>query len=112
MTRGRHDLKIVPYTSLRAAVLTSTVVVLALSPLLALKPDVLQSTRAMPAHIAGRFREPTGFQQSASGQYFVFDRRAHTVFGVDEAQTSAWEIVQIGSEPGRIINPAAFSVAP
>jgi hypothetical protein len=65
-----------------------------------------------PAHIAGRFREAAGFQQSASGQYFIFDRRAHAVFGVDEAQTSSWEVVRIGAEPGRIIDPTAFSVAP
>ena len=65
-----------------------------------------------PAHVAGRFREPTGFQQSASGQYFVFDRRAHTVYGLDERQTSAWEIVTIGAEPGRIIDPTAFAVEP
>jgi hypothetical protein len=78
----------------------------------ALRPDVLRSSGAIPAHIAGRFREPVGFQQSKSGQYFVFDRRAHTVYGIDEQQTSSWEIVQIGAEPGRIIDPTAFAVEP
>jgi hypothetical protein len=76
------------------------------------KPDVVRSAGAIPANIAGRFREPIGFQQAASGQYFVFDRRAHTVYGIDETQTSVWEIVQIGAEPGRIIDPTAFSVEP
>ena len=38
-------------------------------------PTCCSPSGAVPAHIAGRFREPTGFQQSASGQYFVFDRR-------------------------------------
>lgn len=66
----------------------------------------------MAAHVAGRFREPTGFQQSASGQYYVFDRRAHTVFGLDERQSSTWEIVRIGGEPGRIIDPTAFACEP
>jgi hypothetical protein len=84
---------------------------LLLSPLAALAPDIVQSTGAVPAHITGRFREPTAFQQSASGQYFVFDRRSHAVFGVDEAQTGSWEIIQIGAEAGRIIDPTAFSVA-
>jgi hypothetical protein len=78
----------------------------------ALKPDVLRSSGAVPAHVAGRFREPTGFQQSSSGQYFVFDRRGHTVYGLDERQSSAWEIIQIGAEPGRIIDPTAFAVEP
>ena len=78
----------------------------------ALKPDVLQSSGAVPPHIAGKFREPTGFQQSASGQYFVFDRRAHVVHGLDAQQASSWEIVHIGGEEGRIIDPTAFAVAP
>jgi hypothetical protein len=78
----------------------------------ALTPDVLQSTAALPAHLAGQFREATGFQQSSSGQYFVFDRRGHTVYGVDRGQTRAWKIVTIGAESGRIIDPTAFAVAP
>jgi hypothetical protein len=81
-----------------------------LSPLAGL--DIVHSTGAVPPHIAGRFRDAAGFQQSASGQYFIFDRRAHAVYGIDEAQTSSWEIVKIGAEPGRIIDPTAFSVAP
>jgi len=78
----------------------------------ALKPDVLRSTGAVPAHIAGRFRDAAGFQQSSSGQYFVFDRRSHVVFGLDSEQSSAWEIVHIGGEEGRIIDPTAFAVEP
>jgi hypothetical protein len=79
---------------------------------LALGPDVLRSVDAIPAHIAGRFREPFGFERSASGQYFVFDRRSQIVWGVDARGDSAWEIVHIGNEPGRILNPFAFAVAP
>lgn len=78
----------------------------------ALKPDVLRSAGAIPPHVAGRFREPIGFQQSASGQYFIFDRRLHAVFGVDEQKSGSWEIIQIGAEPGRIIDPTAFAVEP
>jgi len=80
--------------------------------LAAIGADVLRSSAAVPAHIAGRFREPTGFQQAASGQYFVFDRRAHVVFGLDSERSSAWEIVHIGGEEGRIIDPTAFAVEP
>jgi len=83
-----------------------------LSPvvLLALRADVLESIDAIPAHLAGRFRDVAGFERSASGQYFVFDRRSQIVFGIDDRHSSAWEIVHIGSEPGRIINPVAFAV--
>jgi hypothetical protein len=75
-------------------------------------PEILQSAGAVPAHVAGRFRNAIGYQQSSSGQFFVFDRRAHTVFGMDAEQASSWEIVQIGAESGRIIDPTAFAVAP
>src|SRR5580704_376175 len=92
--------------------LIALTVVLAASPLVALNTEVLRSTGAIPPHIGGRFLEPAGFQQAASGQYFVFDRRGHTVYGIDAQQTSAWDVVHIGSEPGRILDPTAFAVAP
>ena len=78
----------------------------------AIAPETISVRRTVPPEIAGHFRDPRGFQQSASGQYFVFDRRGHTVFGVDEPHEGYWRIVQIGAEPGRIIEPTAFSVAP
>jgi len=81
-------------------------------PVVALAVELLRSTGAVPAHVAGQFREPAGFQQSASGQYFVFDRRGHTVYGIDAEQSSAWQIVTIGGESGKIIDPTAFAVEP
>ena len=79
----------------------------------ALAPEVLRSTGAVPAHVAGQFREPVGFQQSASGQYFVFDRRAPhrlrarraAVERVDDRARSA------ASRAGSSI-PTAFAVEP
>ena len=91
---------------------TAAVAIVAIAVVDARSPEILRSISAVPAHVAGRFREAIGFQQSDSGQYFVFDRRAHTVFGIDNAQASSWEIVQIGAESGRIIDPTAFAVAP
>jgi hypothetical protein len=71
------------------------------SSLFALKPDILRSAGAVPAHIAGKFREPTGFQQSSSGQYFVFDRRAHVVHGLDAEQSSSSSRTAPSSSPTR-----------
>jgi hypothetical protein len=96
---------------LKSAICIAAIVLVSVS-LAALTPEVLRSTGAVPAHVAGQFRQPAGFQQSASGQYFVFDRRAHTVYGLDAQQSSAWEIVTIGGESGRIIDPTAFAVEP
>jgi hypothetical protein len=85
---------------------------LALSLLaLAIGPDVVRSVDAIPAGVAGRFRDPAGFERSSSGQYFVFDRRSQIVYGLDARGETAWEVVHIGNEPGRILNPFAFSVA-
>jgi hypothetical protein len=95
----------------RAFVLCVALILCGLS-LAAIAPEVLRSVEAIPPDIAGRFRDASGFQASASGQYFVFDRRAHSVFGIDAARTTVWRIVEIGAEPGRIIDPTAFSVAP
>lgn len=71
----------------------------------------MRSLRGLPADIVGVFREPIAFEQSASGQYFVFDRLAHTVYGVDAEMQGSWKIVQIGQEAGRIIEPTAFALA-
>jgi len=61
--------------------------------------------------VVGLFRDPIGFKQTANGDYYVFDRRGHTVFRVDPAGTAATKLVQIGAEDGRLIEPSAFDVA-
>ena len=71
---------------------------------------VLRSTGGLPAHIADSFEKPLGFQQSDTGQYFVFDRRAHAVFTV--ANDAAKKVTEVGAEPGRIIDPSAFDIDP
>ena len=43
----------------------------------AIGPRILEPVRSVPPHLAGRFRDARGFQQSSTGQYYVFDRRAH-----------------------------------
>ena len=73
--------------------------------------EVLQSVSALPPHLAGLFSEPAGFHQLRSGGYLVFDRRGHTVYGIDAAMTAATKIVQVGQETGRIIQPVAFAVS-
>jgi hypothetical protein len=74
--------------------------------------DVLKASGGVPAHIAGRFTEPIGFQQAGDGRYYVFDRRAHTVYRIDAERSAATKIVQIGQEEGRIIEPTAFDLDP
>ena len=78
----------------------------------ALQVEVLHSVGGIPPHIVGMFHDPVAFQQAASGQYFVFDRRGHTVYSIDPARATASKLIEIGHEEGRVIEPAAFDVAP
>jgi hypothetical protein len=90
----------------RAAILLPLLWVVPPAP----RVEVLQSTGGLPAHIAGSFRDPFGFQQTDRGQYFVFDRRAHAVFTV--AGDAPKKVVDIGAEAGRVIDPTAFDIDP
>lgn len=91
---------------------TSVFVFLSAIGVSALSVETIRSTGAVPPHIAGQFREPLGFQQSKDGQYYVFDRRAHTVFSIDDQMARFRQVVMIGAEDGRIIDPTAFAVEP
>ena len=73
--------------------------------------EVLKAVGSLAPHVVGLFRDPIGFKQTASGDYYVFDRRGHTVYAVNAAGTTATKLVQIGAEEGRLIEPSAFDVA-
>ena len=66
----------------------------------------------LPVEIVGEFREPLGYQRTPAGQQFVFDRRGHTVYGIDAGATASRKLVAIGGEAGRVIEPTAFDAAP
>lgn len=72
--------------------------------------ETLRSTGGLPAHIVGAFQRPVGFQQTDSGQYFVFDRRAHAVYTV--ASETVKKIIEVGAEAGRVLDPSAFDIDP
>lgn len=74
--------------------------------------EVLRSTGGLPAHIVGAFREPSVFQQTPDGRYFVFDRRGQAVHRIDRERTAATRIVQVGPEDGRIVGASTFDLGP
>lgn len=78
----------------------------------AVRVDIVRSTGGLPPHIAGLFEEPLGFQQAPGGSYYVFDRRGHTVYAVDSDRSVARKLIEIGQEPGRVLQPRGFDVAP
>jgi hypothetical protein len=73
--------------------------------------EVLKSVSGLAPDVVGLFRDPIGFKQTANGDYYVFDRRGHTVYAVDASGAAARRLVQIGAEDGRLIEPSAFDVA-
>jgi hypothetical protein len=77
----------------------------------ALDVEIVRAIGGLPPHIVGTFEEPINFQQSATGTYYVFDRRGHSVHAVDAERTTARKLVEIGAEDGRIIQPTGFDTA-
>jgi len=72
----------------------------------------LDSSNALPPDIMGRFREPVGCERVPDGPTYVFDRRGHSVHTVDSDDRTFRTLVEIGGEPGRLLEPSAFDVAP
>jgi len=90
----------------------------ALAALLSLGPlharervELLRSTGGLPAHIAGVFQTPLGFQETDDGRYFVFDRRAHAVYTI-AGDGPPRKIIEVGQEKGRVLDPSAFDIDP
>ena len=73
-------------------------------------PETLQSVAGLAPHLVGLFGEPAAFQQSPAGDYFVFDRRGHTVARIDAGMTASTPVVAIGHEDGRILRPFGFDL--
>ncbi len=73
-------------------------------------PQIIRSTAALPAHVAGTFDDIAACHLTPEGDYLVFDRRAHAVYSV-AGNTTPRKIIQIGAEPGRILRPLAFDSA-
>jgi hypothetical protein len=94
----------------RSSCLVLSLIILASRPDAALRVEMLRSTGSLPPHLVGSYEEPMSFQQDASGTYFVFDRRGHTVHTVDASKTATRKILEIGHEDGRVIQPTGFDV--
>ena len=73
--------------------------------------ETLTAVAALPAHIAGSFQQLSACQQTAGGDYFIFDRRSHAVFVAPAGFESARKLITIGAEPGRLLDPSAFDLA-
>ena len=73
--------------------------------------EVLKPTGGLPASIQSKLALPVSCAQTRAGEYLVLDRRAHTVYAIDAARTTVRQVVQIGTEKGRLLQPAAFALS-
>jgi hypothetical protein len=78
----------------------------------ALEVEELRATASLAPHLAAAFDEIAACHLSPSGEYLIFDRRAHAVYTIARGAEAPKRIVQIGSESGRIIRPTAFDSVP
>lgn len=101
-----------------SALAAATALCLASLPFLTVPPqaehhvETLRSTGGLPPHIVGTFREPSVFQQTPDGRYFVFDRRGQAVYRIDRDRTESTRLVQVGPEAGRIVGASTFDLGP
>jgi hypothetical protein len=98
-------------SQLRRAALSACIVAAGAFPI-AMDVETLKPVSALPAHIAGAFEDVSACQQSTTGDYFIFDRRAHAVYSVPPSFASSRMIVGVGPERGRVLQPTSFDVAP
>jgi len=70
--------------------------------------ETLRAVGGLPAHIAGRFEDLTICRQTGTGAFLVFDRRQHRVYHAAPGADAPVELVSIGAEPGRLLQPYAF----
>ena len=96
----------------RAIVFAGVVAAAALTPASPIAPEVLRATGGLPAHVVGKFREPIAFAAAKTGEYLVLDSRAHTVYVIDRSGEPVRQTLPIGLEQGKILSPAALSLAP
>jgi hypothetical protein len=95
----------------RTSCVVLALITLVSRPDAALRVETLRSVASLPPHIVGGYDEALNFQQDASGTYYVFDRRGHTVHAVDANMTATRKILEIGHEDGRVIQPTGFDIA-
>jgi hypothetical protein len=82
-----------------------------LAPIAAVPVETLKSVGALPAHLAGSIEEITACEQGPDGEFYIFDRRLHSVFAASPGANAIRTIIQIGAEPGRVLRPTAFDLA-
>jgi hypothetical protein len=73
--------------------------------------ETLRAVSSLSPIISGRFEDPIGCAETTTGELVVLDRRAHTVYAISADRKSVRKILEIGSEPGRVLSPAVLDLS-
>lgn len=74
--------------------------------------EILQPSGKLPARLVERIESPRAFVETSSGIALVLDGGTHGVYAVDTARATSRRIIDVGYEPGRILNPSGFALGP
>ncbi len=72
--------------------------------------ETLRAISALPASVVNQLDEPLAIVQSSSGEYLLLDRRAHAVFATGRDGRALRRVIEIGGEPGRLLQPIAMTL--
>jgi hypothetical protein len=75
-----------------------------------IETTLLNAVGGLPAHLVAGLYEPIGFVETAKGEFILLDRRAHMVYAVNAAKTKVREVLKVGFEQGRVLEPGILSL--
>jgi hypothetical protein len=73
--------------------------------------ETLRSVAALPAHLVNQFTDAAAIVTTRAGDHLVLDRRAHTVFSIPASGSAARPLLQVGYEPGHLLQPGAMALS-
>jgi hypothetical protein len=73
--------------------------------------ETLPAVAALPAHLINRLQTPTTIVTATTGEHLVLDRRAHGVYLIDAAGSGMGRLLEVGHEPGRLLQPGSLAIS-
>jgi hypothetical protein len=73
--------------------------------------ETLRAVSALPPHLINRLQDPTAIVVASSGEHLILDRRMHGVFLIDAAGRGMTRLLDVGYEPGRLLQPGSMAIS-
>ena len=72
--------------------------------------EILKPTGGLSAELVATFQSPRAYAETTKGEGLVLDAGRHSLYAINAARTKATRVVTVGSEPGHLLKPIAFSL--